>query len=344
MASLTAKLVATLACFVNRDDAGRHFTESYPDQTIADLELLGVVAIARPVHQATGIAWDESHWTAEVTPVGIEVVQAADRIEAQAKADAAAFFAEFGEALDPATTDWDATAWGDLTPTLHASDDALALLWDLYQEILVAETERLADESAARNPGFYTTDVEVFYVAKTGRAWIVASPDFDGIKAIAAADIPATAVEADALVGADAAGYLEQVAAEEPTEEAGAIRYEVRRGHTWVALDAAEVRWEVKEEAEASDDSVGAIAAGGQTYRWSRPAPALPAGTRVAIYYHHNGIREWAGTGTWDGSSVECSADLPMDVYGAIDAMLLDGTLVGEVEHQGVTYSFDAAD
>lgn len=62
-------------------------------------------------------------------------------VEQRAKETAAMFVEEFAEALDPAATDWDSTAWGEDSRGLpsEAKDD----LWPIYQAALVAETERL---------------------------------------------------------------------------------------------------------------------------------------------------------------------------------------------------------
>jgi hypothetical protein len=64
-------------------------------------------------------------------------------IEAAALADAALFYEEFGEALDPAATDWDDLAW-------DTAAEEIGINWrdaayrQLYNATLVTETERLA--------------------------------------------------------------------------------------------------------------------------------------------------------------------------------------------------------
>ncbi len=72
-----------------------------------------------------------------------------ERIEARARGDAQSFFDEFGEALDPEATDWDATAWQDCGGAADAlgSDRAAEQVdaaFPYYQGILVSETVRLA--------------------------------------------------------------------------------------------------------------------------------------------------------------------------------------------------------
>jgi hypothetical protein len=68
--------VRTLSTMTTKDDAGRHFTQRYADAEIAQLEELGLIEIARPVHEATGLSYHEQHWTVEVTPAGVELVAA----------------------------------------------------------------------------------------------------------------------------------------------------------------------------------------------------------------------------------------------------------------------------
>lgn len=66
--------VWNLAGMVTRNEEGRHFTELYQADTLRDLEALELIAIHRPVHDTTCLAFDESHWTVEVTARGLELV------------------------------------------------------------------------------------------------------------------------------------------------------------------------------------------------------------------------------------------------------------------------------
>jgi hypothetical protein len=69
-------------------------------------------------------------------------------VEGHARRDAKLFVEEFGEPLDPATTDWDSTAWGEVQQSLRAAEwtnDQLEPLWPHYQGWLISETRRLAD-------------------------------------------------------------------------------------------------------------------------------------------------------------------------------------------------------
>lgn len=71
----------------------------------------------------------------------------------KAREDAAIFFDEFGEALDPESTDWDAVAFQttfeglpqETKYALQECKECYALAWDFYSDELVAETRRLAE-------------------------------------------------------------------------------------------------------------------------------------------------------------------------------------------------------
>ena len=76
-----------------------------------------------------------------------------DAIRAEARRDAATFVDEFpGEDLDPAQTDWDATAWqmhkigGGLREELGAVEEIAGrdLGWEVYQATLLTEIRRLS--------------------------------------------------------------------------------------------------------------------------------------------------------------------------------------------------------
>jgi hypothetical protein len=67
-------LLWTLAHVTNRDEAGRHFTEVYPDDQIEALEGLGLIAIDRPVHEPTGLPYSPEYYHLSVTEEGQETV------------------------------------------------------------------------------------------------------------------------------------------------------------------------------------------------------------------------------------------------------------------------------
>jgi hypothetical protein len=55
-----------------RDEAGIHFTERM--EHFEYLESVGLLAIDRPIHEATGIAYAQEYWSLEVTPLGQKTV------------------------------------------------------------------------------------------------------------------------------------------------------------------------------------------------------------------------------------------------------------------------------
>lgn len=77
-----------------------------------------------------------------------------DQIRTRARDDAASFVEEFGEPIDPAETDWDATGFGDLRRELqlddYLSEDGIEKCYRSYVETLVAETRRLTHERGAK--------------------------------------------------------------------------------------------------------------------------------------------------------------------------------------------------
>ena len=68
-------LIETLATLSERDEAGRHFTETCG--CLAELEAAGWIEIDRPVHEQTGIAYSREYWRLNVTDEGIAEVEAA---------------------------------------------------------------------------------------------------------------------------------------------------------------------------------------------------------------------------------------------------------------------------
>jgi len=51
-----------------RNEAGIHFSE-WMDH-FEYLESVGLIAIHRPIHDATGIPYSQEYWSLEVTPLG----------------------------------------------------------------------------------------------------------------------------------------------------------------------------------------------------------------------------------------------------------------------------------
>ena len=69
------RLIETLATLTERDEAGRHFTETC--DCIDELEEAGLIFVARPC-TATGIPYSAEYWHVEVTAAGVAAVEAAD--------------------------------------------------------------------------------------------------------------------------------------------------------------------------------------------------------------------------------------------------------------------------
>lgn len=67
-------LIETLATLCERDEAGRHFTETCG--CLGELEDSGLIEIERPVHEATGIPYSQEYWHMAVTDAGIAEVEA----------------------------------------------------------------------------------------------------------------------------------------------------------------------------------------------------------------------------------------------------------------------------
>lgn len=65
--------ISELHILTTRDDAGRHFTE-WAEHYEA-LEQMGLVVIHRPTHAATGLTYDCSRWSVEVTAEGLGYVE-----------------------------------------------------------------------------------------------------------------------------------------------------------------------------------------------------------------------------------------------------------------------------
>jgi hypothetical protein len=72
----TEQKVNILAVITTTNEAGKHFTEVYDGDDIAELEEEGLIEINRPVHSSTGISYSQEHWTVAVTQDGIDLVEA----------------------------------------------------------------------------------------------------------------------------------------------------------------------------------------------------------------------------------------------------------------------------
>lgn len=72
---LTKQARSALAAITTRTEAGRHFTEEFPESVIQILESQGLIEVHRPVHPATEIPYACECWSVEVTPTGLAVIR-----------------------------------------------------------------------------------------------------------------------------------------------------------------------------------------------------------------------------------------------------------------------------
>jgi hypothetical protein len=68
-------LIKVLSTLCERDEAGRHFTETCG--CLEELEAAGWVEVDRPVHQPTGIPYSQEYWRMRVTDEGAAEVESA---------------------------------------------------------------------------------------------------------------------------------------------------------------------------------------------------------------------------------------------------------------------------
>jgi len=92
-------------------------------------------------------------------------------IETLAKESARAFVEEFGEALDPSKTDWDAIAW--VEDRRHVKHFGMAGIedveaWEMYQAVLITETKNIV-RCKAIDAGEIATDADTFSLSEA--AW-----------------------------------------------------------------------------------------------------------------------------------------------------------------------------
>ena len=71
----TQEQVQILAAITTRDEAGRHFSEVYAWPDLEELEAAGLLAITRPVHEATVLPYSQEHYSVEVTDEGQALVE-----------------------------------------------------------------------------------------------------------------------------------------------------------------------------------------------------------------------------------------------------------------------------
>lgn len=71
----TEQQVRILSIITTRNEAGRHFTSIHSYADLLALESEGLITIDRPVHEATGIPYDQQYWSVEATPDGVATVE-----------------------------------------------------------------------------------------------------------------------------------------------------------------------------------------------------------------------------------------------------------------------------
>lgn len=67
------ELLQSLSIACTRNEAGRHFTEWLNGAD--ELEDMGLIAIHRPIHEATGTPYSQECWSLEVTEDGQYAVE-----------------------------------------------------------------------------------------------------------------------------------------------------------------------------------------------------------------------------------------------------------------------------
>jgi hypothetical protein len=67
----TARLLKILGTLCERDESGRHFTETTDAEDLDDLEACGWIEIDRPRHGPTGIPYSEKYWGLRITDAGL---------------------------------------------------------------------------------------------------------------------------------------------------------------------------------------------------------------------------------------------------------------------------------
>lgn len=68
----TEETVRALLTICTRNEAGRHFTEVFPEWK--ELEESGLIDVYRPVHSQTGIPYSQEYWSVEVTWDGLDLI------------------------------------------------------------------------------------------------------------------------------------------------------------------------------------------------------------------------------------------------------------------------------
>jgi len=67
-------LVEILGVITTKNEKGQHFTQLYPSIAIEMLEARNWVKVNKPIHEKTGLYYNEEHYTIEVTEQGHEAL------------------------------------------------------------------------------------------------------------------------------------------------------------------------------------------------------------------------------------------------------------------------------
>ena len=70
-----AAMAAILGDLTTKDEAGTHFTEYVSADNLQWFEDSGLIEINRPVHEASGIQYEQREWTVTVTDEGLAFVE-----------------------------------------------------------------------------------------------------------------------------------------------------------------------------------------------------------------------------------------------------------------------------
>jgi hypothetical protein len=117
--AISEEMISELCVATTRNEAGRHFTEWM--HHVDALESAGLVRIDRPVHDVTGIPYDEQYWSIEVTEKGMLLVD--QHKDGENETEAQQLIAEHPKAADlmtildnsayPSDQDWELgqTTW-----------------------------------------------------------------------------------------------------------------------------------------------------------------------------------------------------------------------------------------
>ena len=68
--------VKILSTLTTRDSAGTHFTSRVSLGNLTKLENEELIAINRPIHEATGMPYSEEYYSVQVTEDGVSLVEA----------------------------------------------------------------------------------------------------------------------------------------------------------------------------------------------------------------------------------------------------------------------------